>query len=232
MILSVVVLGAMMVSCNKTAPASEQSEQKEEITTPANPHVSAIRIANELAAYGYENESATALFEAVIIYASADKIALDSEKETDAQEECTEDKENAKSYKPEDVLAAGMRLAGDDEMLLALGAKAQKALEDSKTPKRGAVNGPKYAYTRVMANSSDVYRVNFYKDQTAEVAVSGDHDTDLDLYVYDENGNLIVSDTDYTDQCYVRWCPKWTGTFAIKIVNRGGVYNQYALVTN
>lgn len=227
MILSVVVLGAMMVSCNKTAPASEQ---KEEITTPANPHVSAIRIANELAAYGYENESATALFEAVIIYASADKAVLDSEKETDAQEECTEDKENAKSYKPEDVLAAGMRLAGDDETLLALGARAQKALEESLT--RGAVNGPKYAYTRVMAHSSDLYRVNFYAGQTAEVAVSGDHDTDLDLYIYDENGNLIVSDTDYTDQCYVRWCPRWTGTFAIKIVNRGGVYNQYALVTN
>jgi hypothetical protein len=50
--------------------------------------------------------------------------------------------------------------------------------------------------------------------------------------VYDENGNLIASDTDYTDDCYVRFYPRWTGVFRIKIVNRGGVYNNYAIVTN
>ena len=66
----------------------------------------------------------------------------------------------------------------------------------------------------------------------AEVVVSGDGDTDLDLYVYDSNGNLIAKDDDYTDGCYVRWRPSWTGRFIIKIVNRGPVYNKYVLMTN
>ena len=85
---------------------------------------------------------------------------------------------------------------------------------------------------RVLANTNDVYNMTFRGGETAEVAVVGDHDTDLDLYIYDENDNLIVSDTDYSDSCFVIWVPKWTGTFRVKIVNRGGVYNDYTLATN
>lgn len=68
--------------------------------------------------------------------------------------------------------------------------------------------------------------------ELAEILVSGDGDTDLDLYVYDENGNYITSDADYTDDCYVRFYPAWTGQFRLKIVNRGGIYNNYVILTN
>ena len=37
--------------------------------------------------------------------------------------------------------------------------------------------------------------------KVARIVVLGDGDTDLDLHVYDENGNVMVSDTDYTNQC-------------------------------
>jgi hypothetical protein len=66
----------------------------------------------------------------------------------------------------------------------------------------------------------------------AVITVIGDGDTDLDLYVYDENGNLIEHDADYTDDCVVTFTPKWTGNFKIKIVNRGRVYNSYVIRTN
>ena len=69
-------------------------------------------------------------------------------------------------------------------------------------------------------------------NELAEVCVSGDGDTDLDLYVYDSNGNLIGSDADYSDDCVVRWVPAWTGEFTIKVVNRGAVYNNFAIWTN
>ena len=51
-------------------------------------------------------------------------------------------------------------------------------------------------------------------------------------YVYDDNGNLIASDTDYSGDCYASWVPRRSGTFVIKVVNRGNVYNIYSLVTN
>ncbi len=50
--------------------------------------------------------------------------------------------------------------------------------------------------------------------------------------IYDQNGNLICSDTDYTDRLLCSWYPRWRGDFRIKIVNRGNVYNEYDLVTN
>jgi hypothetical protein len=49
---------------------------------------------------------------------------------------------------------------------------------------------------------------------------------------YDENSNLIGSDTDRTDDCVVRWNPRWTGPFQIKIKNLGRVYNRYVLISN
>lgn len=85
---------------------------------------------------------------------------------------------------------------------------------------------------RVKANDYDVYKLVFYGGEDAEVFVSGDGDTDLDLFIYDNNGNLIDSDTDYTDDCYASWHPIWTGTFLIKIVNHGNVYNNYTMWTN
>jgi hypothetical protein len=66
----------------------------------------------------------------------------------------------------------------------------------------------------------------------AEVAVIGDGDTDLDLYIEDEFGNIIVRDLDYTDRTYVQWTPRWTGAYKVKIRNLGRVYNQYTLLTN
>jgi hypothetical protein len=91
------------------------------------------------------------------------------------------------------------------------------------------VQGSIFHVDRVMARSTDSYNVVFRAGETARVQVIGDGDTALDLYVYDQNGNLVASDTDYTDDCIVSWTPRWTGVFYIRIVNRGSVYNQYTL---
>jgi hypothetical protein len=96
----------------------------------------------------------------------------------------------------------------------------------------GAVGGPKYGRYRVGAHSSRTFTVSFYGGETGRVAVSGDGDTDLDLYVYDALGNLIAADEDETDDCVVSWVPRWTGSFTIKVVNRGDVYNDFVIATN
>lgn len=41
--------------------------------------------------------------------------------------------------------------------------------------------------------------------------------SDLDLYVYDENGNLIASDAEPDDYPHVLVSPKWTGQFTAVI---------------
>ena len=80
--------------------------------------------------------------------------------------------------------------------------------------------------------STDQYQAVFTGGVTTYLGVRGDHDTDLDLYVYDENGNLIAADTDGSDTCLVSFTPRWTGMFTIRIVNRGALANAYMVVSN
>jgi hypothetical protein len=84
----------------------------------------------------------------------------------------------------------------------------------------------------VRAHSTNVYRMTFVGGEWEVLAVSGDGDTDLDLYVYDENGNLVAKDDDNSDDCMVRFIPRWTGPFTVKVVNRGHYANRYTLGTN
>ena len=84
----------------------------------------------------------------------------------------------------------------------------------------------------VRAYSTDVYHMTFIGREWEVLFVSGDGSTDLDLYVYDENNNLIAKDDNNTDDCAVRFIPRWTGDFTIKVVNRGKYANRYTLGTN
>lgn len=93
----------------------------------------------------------------------------------------------------------------------------------------GPVGGMRSADERVWGYRTDVYRNVLRGGETTTITVFGDHDTDLDLYVYDENGNLIAKDEDSTDVCVVRIVPRWTGLFSIKVVNRGSVFNDYRI---
>ena len=96
----------------------------------------------------------------------------------------------------------------------------------------GAVGGLIRHWDAVAPYSTDTYHISFRGGEVAYVFVSGDGDTDLDLYVYDANGNPIAADTDYSDDCVVRFVPRWTGSFTIRIVNRGPFANRYLLATN
>jgi hypothetical protein len=97
---------------------------------------------------------------------------------------------------------------------------------------RGTAGGSKYGCYRARASSTDVFTITFRAGEVAQIGVSGDGDSDLDLYIYDERGNLIASDTDAGDDCFVRWTPRWTGPFQVRVRNLGRVYNDYCLVTN
>lgn len=91
------------------------------------------------------------------------------------------------------------------------------------------VGSPKYDVHQVSAYSTDVFTVTFRGNEAATVIISGDGDTDLDLFVYDEFGNLVGSDTDGSDDCVVRFWPGWTRTYRIEVRNLGAVYNRYEI---
>lgn len=191
--------------------------------------ISALNLAADLVKYGYENQSALALADAVQILAENPTKPLDAEKEG-ADAAVSFDGKNGKvTFDCAQILADAKSFAKGNNKMLAVIDQVEK---DAKGASRGNVNGASYDEVNVPAHGTVTYYASFRANQLAEVAVVGDGDTDLDLYVYDANGNLIGSDIDYTDACYVRWVPAWTGRFTIKIMNRGSVYNHAVVMTN
>lgn len=203
------------------AKEAQQGEPSQEMV--------ALRLVNDLVKYGYNQQLALPLIDALRIFQETPSQKLEEQKTSDATSQTTDGKKSQVTFDTKKIIEDAKVFADGDETLLAMISKIESESQESH---RGAVGGPKRSVDMVYANSSDTFNANFIGGQLAEILVSGDGDTDLDLYVYDSNGNLIASDTDYSDDCYVRWYPKWTGRFIIKIVNRGGVANRYAIVTN
>ncbi len=210
-----------------------QAQDEDKVSVPANPMMESIRLANQLASYGYNNYSATALIEAAKILMSVPTQELIAD-----STQLSSSSENTKSSGRPDItvdrlLADAALWAGEDKHITDYLEDVKKEYSSiSSGPSRGATGGPQSAISSVSAKDTDVWTVTFRGGSRAMVVVNGDGDTDLDLYVYDENGNLMGKDIDYSDYCVVSWTPRWTGPFTVKIINRGNVYNRYRIYTN
>ena len=209
---------------------AQSIKEKPELKGESSESLAAVRLANDLLRYGYANKSTLALIDALQIFSENPTQPLNTTREgTEVDESKTDEKKAKVSFDYDTVLADAKKFADGDENLLAL---IDNIDAEAKGAQRGAVNGPSRHYDAVNGNSTYTYQISFIANVLAEILVSGDGDTDLDLYVYDSNGNLIAYDESYSDDCYVRWVPAWTGRFFIKIVNRGPVYNNYVILTN
>lgn len=73
---------------------------------------------------------------------------------------------------------------------------------------------------------SVVIATTLYAGNTYALAASGCEDAyDVDLGVYDENGNFIASDSDRNSLAVVRITPRWTGTYYLKVTMFNSTYN-------
>lgn len=220
-------LSMIAVSFNGMA---QTVEEKPEVKGETSESLAAVKLANQVLRHGYENKSTLALLDALQIFSENPTQAFNATKKGDAVDESKTDGKKANvSFDYESVLADAKAFADGDPNLLAL---IDNIDAEAKGAQRGNINGPSRDYSAVNGNSHLDYSASFVANELAEILVSGDGDTDLDLYVYDSNGNLIVKDTDYSDDCYVRWIPAWTGRYTIRIVNRGPVYNRFVILTN
>ncbi|MDY7092552.1 MAG: hypothetical protein SX243_06205 [Acidobacteriota bacterium] len=87
-------------------------------------------------------------------------------------------------------------------------------------------------YTEIRNEDADVlsqgqrmtYTVTLYRNVTYALFAAGcSNIRDLDIFLYDENGNLVARDTLRDNYPIVTITPRWTGTFRLQIRNyRGG----------
>ena len=178
---------------------------------------------SELARIGQDTKNSILMLAAAQLEAMASSRSVDRSKTIEGEAITGSDKKAARPS----LYSMAEEFAGTNETLLALidASRGGPAM-------RGRTRGPYETVDRVSAGTTDVWPVKFNGGELAEVFIGGDGDTDLDLYVYDENGNLICRDIDPTDYAYCSWHPSWTGDFLVKIENIGEVYNEYTLLTN
>lgn len=208
-----------------SAACFSQSIKEKDSQTPVSPEMKALRTATSLANYGYENESATALVEAAKILSSIQTQPLDAV--SIPKSDCEQQDVQRISFEPEKLIADAKKYA-DKETL-----KYIKSVEKGFGSKhRGAVGGPCSAYGLVAGDNSDTWEIQFERLKTAEVCVSGLVISDLDLYIFDSLGNLVVCDEDNTSECYCSWVPILTKTYTVVVVNRGLLPNGYSIWTN
>jgi hypothetical protein len=211
-------------------PASEITAAK---PTAASQGVSDLALAHSLIRWGREHKSPESLITAAKILAGISAKEIKMEPETKASGADVQKPEKPIQKTPVDnspkALLDEARAMSDAPHIAALADAVASQLEERK---RGAASGPRMWKAVLPALSRHTYRVTFRGGEIASVAISGDGDTDLDLYVYDQFGNLIGVDNDYTDDCIVTWIPRWTGPFIIEVVNRGPVYNEYVAAHN
>ncbi|GHU82020.1 hypothetical protein FACS189468_5690 [Spirochaetia bacterium] len=208
---------------------SADAGKPEKVEGSVSAGISAIRVAYDLAKYGYGSYSASALIEAADILAKTQTQPLEAAAEKDTAADAGAAETAHPEFTPANLIADAKKFAAGDATMLAWAAKVESSLGSAT---RGAVGGPREGVEAVAALSTMTYKLPFRAGQPATVFVSGDGSTDLDLYVYDENGNLIAYDEDYSDDCLVRWNPRWTGSFIIVVKNLGRVWNRYTLVTD
>ena len=236
---ALLVVGVCVQGLAAQAPAGNKgtntAEDKGKDT--ASPAVSRLSEAMTLIAYARENQSPLAMVTAVQMLRGVR--ATDSTERVPAKTtEAGKGPEGKKGKTAEATIDPAALLneakgwaKGNAQVLAVIDAELAKPA-GATSGTLGASGGANRHTDQVKAYFTDSYRVRFNGGEIAKVAVLGDGDTDLDLFIYDENGNLIVKDDDRTDQCYVQWTPRWTGFFTIKIKNLGRVYNQYTVLTN
>ena len=85
----------------------------------------------------------------------------------------------------------------------------------------------------VPPGTTDIVKAGVIGGDWVTIGLSGDGDTDLDLYVYDPYGRLVGYDNGSTDDCLVRFYALYTGKYTIRVVNRSNVLsNKYVIAVD
>lgn len=216
------VVGAMGLSGLAVAGGKDGQNLDAASKAQISAEMDALSVAASLEALGREKKDALLLAAALRLQQSVATETQDREKAVEGDAKAT-----AKKAEKTELAALAKEYAGDNASLLAVVEMAGDTVA-SRGAHRGAIDHADTVY----AGSTDVYNITFTGGRQAEILVRGDGDTDLDLYIYDENGNDICSDTMRDDRPYCAFSPRWTGNFRVEIKNLGSVYNNYVLLTN
>jgi hypothetical protein len=190
-----------------------------------------LKTASALAEYGSRSQNPMALVVAAQILKSTPTQKQNREKSTEILDQNTPESPSSPAtsesvLNAEQLLTEALGMTQDPTIVEMI--EKTFAMEGT----RGRKEGPVEHEDTVSARTTDVYKVTMKAREIAKVVIISDEKNDIDLYIYDENDNMIIADNDDTSHCYVEWTPKWEGEFTIKVRNNGSTPSRYILLTN
>jgi hypothetical protein len=230
-------LGCLLLLCAFCLPAKAQTDVKKPRTEqPSAKFQSYFKVQN-LVSEGYAQKKAEPLIKAGEILVENPTRSYEPKKDggmtvdsSAAQSTVAKIAKQIVTFDVNQLIKDARVFANNDKQLL----KSIAALEEkAKKPKsKGSVGGSVSRSYRVDGYSSRTLYGTFRGGELTELAILGDGDTDLDVYIYNADGYLVASDTDDSDKCYLTWRPQYTSSYRIVIKNRGRFYNNFVLMTN
>ncbi len=93
-------------------------------------------------------------------------------------------------------------------------------------PRAAAIHDRGTYAVNLKENERDGRLVRFAANRWVTITVTSDLDTDVDLYVFDDRGVQIASDTRFGRDCFVNFRAPRTGLYRIEVVNLGRGFNR------
>lgn len=94
-----------------------------------------------------------------------------------------------------------------------------------------SLDSPRLYRQQVVPNGDSVrYEITFRGGELAGVMALGDGD--IDILVYDENGNLVEADLEADSAPFCFWWPRRTQTYTIEVMNNKHASTRFGLLTN
>jgi hypothetical protein len=202
----------------------QNSPEKKVFPGSVAPGVEKVALAKQLIDFGYANKDPYSLL-------TASKILKGFTTGTIKIEKDPKGKGNSlvldqKGIDIKKLLDDARRFAGQNPAFETLVAEVEKS------GSKGATDGPKYGEGVIAGNTTTQCIVNFRGLEPAVIVVVGDGNADLDLFVYDADGKLIVSDETVGSEAKVAFIPTATANFRISLKNCGTRESRFAMATN
>ena len=205
----------------KGAPSGQPA-----VTSPSLDSLNEAVLADRLAAIGDRTKDSLLLIAAAKIKQRIGEADGTRKPAGGKDSAATDRKGNAPRTDIVSLLARARDYAGGRKDLIAL------AEDVAKSGARGRVGGISRTEHIVRGGVEHAVVHQFQGGEPAGVAIRGDGDTDLDLFIFDASGKRLCAADGGTDEEICRWRPADTSEFRIVIKNLGGVSNSYRLWTN
>ena len=193
--------------------------------------VKTLLLAYDIADYGYEKDSPTALILAAEMFSSVKTQSFSSDVEKDGVSAESELEGKMRTYAPEQLLNDALGLAEGDKTVTKYITEVKRTLGKKHT--RGLVNGPRRDRDCAAGNGGS-FRYNLMVEGNAktEVMVRSLDGCNYELAVYDQSGHLIGSDETVKSSASVVWTPAWEGVFSVVVKNNSVKAGRYELIAN